>query len=242
MSSESKGGVLVTGGARRIGAAICRSLHSAGYDIAVHYHRSADEAEALAGDLNRQRDNSCRIYQADLCAEAGLESLCDSVLGDQKNLYGLVNNASVFTAAVTPAEFDTVINSNLRAPWYLCRRLASTLQQAGGAIVNIVDAHTRTPAAGYEIYDASKQALAGLTRRLATELAPAVRVNAVAPGAILWPEQDQGLDKQAFVQQIPLQRLGDPADIAAAVLFLLDQAPYVTGQVLAVDGGRGLAP
>lgn len=240
MASEAKGSVLVTGGARRIGAAICRSLHAAGYDIALHHHRSAEAAQALAAELNRQRDNSCRTYKADLCTETELESLCESVLRDNSKLCGLVNNASVFSAAENLAEFNTVINSNLRAPWYLCRRLRSALQ--GGSIINIVDAHSRTPAAGFEIYDASKQALSGLTRALATELAPWVRVNAVAPGAILWPEEDQGLDKQAFVQQIPLQRLGDPEDIATAVLFLLDQAPYITGQVLAVDGGRSLAP
>jgi pteridine reductase len=240
MGDKPRATVLVTGAARRIGASICEALHEAGYDIALHYHQSAAAGEALATELNQRRADSCKTYSADLASEKALEKLCRELLSDNAVLSGLVNNASVFAAAFEAGAFDGIINGNLRAPWYLCHRLHKALQAGGGAIVNIVDAHTRTPAPGFDAYDASKRGLAELTRTLAYEFAPDVRVNAVAPGAILWPEADAGLDKAGFLRQIPLQRLGNPADIAGAVLFLLDQAPYVTGQVLAVDGGRSL--
>ncbi len=242
MAADGRGTVLVTGGARRIGAQICRTVHGAGFDIALHYRHSEQDAEKLAAELNGQRPDSCQCYCADLCSATALDSLCTALLADTQKLCGLVNNASVFAAAEDLAQFDTLMNSNLRAPWYLCRCLHKALQASGGAIVNIVDAHTRTPSRGFEVYDASKHALADLTRQLAVEFAPQVRVNAVAPGAILWPESGEALDREAFLQHIPLRRLGDPSDVAAAVLFLLDQSPYITGQVLAVDGGRSLAP
>ena len=245
MSTSS---ILITGGARRIGAEIARRLHHEGLDIALHYMRSADEAELLQAELNQQRENSCRLYRADLASPPDLAKLCERVIAAETALAGLVNNASVYeklsSSDAQTSDWDRIVATNLQAPWELSRQLHPTLAQNSGAIINILDAHSQIHQRGYALYDLSKNALTSLTRSLAVEFAPQVRVNGVAPGAILWPEDPEGEhhsgDQQSFLARIPMQRLGDPADIASAVHFLLCSAPYVTGQVLAVDGGRSI--
>jgi len=242
---QAPGTVLVTGAARRIGAAICRRLHTAGYAIALHYQSSQASAEQLAAELNHLRENSCQLYQADLAEAEALADLCQQL--QSRPLAGLVNNAAVYYPLDTDQEtlqhWDQVMNTNLRAAWYLCRQLQPQLALTGGCIVNITDACSSSHSPGFTLYELSKLGLTDLTRKLALEFAPAVRVNAVAPGAILWPEQgpetDAGVQAQ-LIDGIPLQQLGQPEDIAEAVHFLMCQASYTTGQVLAIDGGRGL--
>ena len=237
----------MTGGARRIGAAICRALHQSGYDIALHYHHSAAEADALATRLNAARADSCRSYAADLGDPEGPAQLASDVLADSP-VSALVNNASLYypTPLDQPLEgsWQALINTNLRAPLLLSQALQGSLAAAQGCIVNLLDAHTAQPQSGYALYDLSKNGLASLTRSLALEMAPVVRVNGVAPGAILLPEGKQlpsgAASAAEFAKKIPLQRLGQETDIAAAVSFLVTAAPYITGQVLAVDGGRNL--
>ena len=241
------GCVLITGAARRIGAQICRELHHEGFDIALHYHHSENDAQRLAEDLNNIREGSIRLYRANLQSEEQLAALTTQVLQSEPDLCGLVNNASLYEGQAveesSSADWQRIINTNLRAPWFLCRELAMQLAQTQGAIVNILDTHSSLNRSGYALYDLSKNGLASLTRSLAREMAPAVRVNGVAPGAILWPENEhkEEANSQDFLAAIPMARLGEPSDIAQAVLFLLDRAPYITGQVLSVDGGRNLA-
>jgi pteridine reductase len=240
---------LVTGGARRIGAEICRTLHNAGYRIALHYRSSSAAARELAEELNAERPGSCRAYGAELQHEGQCAGLAARVLEDFQRVDLLVNNASAFfktpLASCTEADWDLLLDTNLKAPFFLVQSLAPSLRARSGSVVNIVDAHTDAPQANYTAYTTSKHGLANLTRSLAAELAPGVRVNAVAPGAILWPgETGEGLDtaeKQAALARIPLQRLGECEDIANAVVFLAG-APYITGQILAVDGGVSLNP
>jgi pteridine reductase len=237
---------LVTGGAKRIGAAICRSLHGAGFDIALHYGSSADHAHALRDELNGARADSCRSYRADLGDHDAVVGLAERVLGDG-GLSLLVNNASLYLQ--TPLDqplsrhWQALLATNLEAPLLLSEALRGALAQDRGSIVNLLDAHSARPQRGYAIYDMTRNAMASLTRSLALELAPQVRVNGVAPGAILPAEGDHPLsgDPAALVERIPLKSLGRVEDIAAAVRYLATEAPYVTGQVLVVDGGRSLA-
>lgn len=239
---------LVTGGAQRIGAAICRQLHQANYDLALHYRSSADSATALAAEFNQQRPGSCQLVQADLADTMELAQLTAQI--DLSQLQLLVNNASLYLptphAQASPTDWDTLMNTNLRAPWLLSQALATALAANRGSIINIIDAFAARPQPGYALYNTAKNGLASLTRQLALELAPAVRVNGVAPGAILWPEPgaaDMSEDERArLLDAIPLGRLGDCEDIARCVLFLAAEAPYITGQVLDVDGGAGLTP
>ena len=242
-----QGRALVTGGARRIGAAICGALHASGYNIALHYHQSTAEAEALAIDLNKARPDSCLLYNADLGNAEGPRQLTSSVLADGP-VSVLVNNAALYYPTPLEHPFDeawpALINTNLQAPLLMSHALYGSLKAESGCIINLLDAHTAHPQRGYALYDLSKNGLASLTRSLALEMAPEVRVNGVAPGAILLPAGEQLLSGAAsaaeFTQKIPLQRLGQETDIAAAVTFLVTAAPYITGQVLAVDGGRNL--
>jgi pteridine reductase len=239
---------LVTGGARRIGAEICRRLHACDHTIALHYHHSDAAATALAAELNRLRPDSCRSYRAELLQQRQCADLACAVLADFGQVDLLVNNASAYfptpAETCTEGEWNALLDTNLRTPFFLSQALLDTLQQCRGCIVNIIDAHIGQPQRGYAAYDISKNGLAALTRSLALELAPHVRVNGVAPGAILWPDQAaqqaSANQQQRLLERIPLQRLGECEDIANAVLFLA-QAPYVTGQVLAVDGGVSLA-
>ncbi len=237
--------VLVTGAARRVGAEIARTLHAAGASVAIHYRSSATEAEELAATLNKARAESAATFAADLLDLAALPRLVDSVVARFGRLDALVNNASSFYAtkvgAVNTAAWDDLIGSNLKAPLFLSQAAAPHLDRSGGCIVNITDIHAERPLKGYPLYCAAKAGLLGLTRALALELGPRVRVNAVAPGAIEWP---QGTDdfppdaRAAIIEHTLLKRVGSPADIARTVKFLIFDAPYVTGQVINVDGGR----
>lgn len=242
---------VVTGGARRIGRAIVEHLHGRGFDIALHYNNSRDSAQALADALCTQRADSCRLLRADLLDAAQVSALAHELLAQYPAIALLVNNASGFAPtpidAATPAQFDRMLDSNLRAPYFLIQGVLPGLRspnlEGGGSIVNILDAHLERPLRHYNAYTAAKAGLASLTRSLAVELAPQVRVNGIAPGAILWPEDDAAFDsaaRDALVARTPLQRLGDPGDIARAVGFLACDAPFVTGQVIVVDGGRSL--
>ncbi len=239
--------VLITGGAKRVGAAISRRLHAAGANLMLHYRASAGEARLLQAELNHARAGSVALIQADLLDVGKLPSLVEQTLATFGRLDGLVNNASSFFATqvgdITPAVWEDLVGTNLRAPLFLSQAAAPALKRAQGAIVNITDIHAERPLKGYVVYSAAKAGLSGLTRSLARELAPDVRVNAVAPGPILWPEDGQfdELSRQRIVSHTPLKREGTPDDIARTVHFLLAEASYVTGETIAVDGGRHMA-
>lgn len=245
--SESAPVALVTGSARRIGAAIARRLHVAGYDLALHYRDSANDAKALAAALESLRAGSTLLLQADLAEFDRLPELVAKTVGRFGRLDALVNNASAFYptpfGATTPAQWDELFAINARAPFFLSQAAAPHLADAGGAIVNIADIHAERPLRGHAVYAMGKAALLHMTRALALELAPKVRVNAVSPGAILWPEGGKDPDAQAaLLARTPLGRTGTPEEIAEAVLWLLRDARYCTGQALHVDGGRMLGP
>lgn len=232
---------LVTGASQRLGARIARALHTRGMRVAVHYHQSAAAAEALAGELVGIRAGSAITVQADLSSAAAPAALVAAVAARWGRLDVLVNNAAVFRPTPcgesTSADWDEIAGTNLRAPWLLTNAALPLLSARGGNIVNIVDIYAERPRPGFALYCAAKAGLVGLTRALARELAPTVRVNAVAPGAILWSTETTAADKSAILAKTPLARLGSPDDIASAVCYLLD-ASYVTGQVLNIDGGR----
>jgi pteridine reductase len=237
--------VLVTGAARRIGAAIVTRLHANGACVAIHFRSSADEAVALADRLNAERENSARTFQADLLDTAGLPRLVEQVVAWGGRLDGLVNNASTFyptpVGEITEAHWEDLVGSNFKAPLFLAQAAASELQKTRGGIVNIVDIHARRPLSDHAVYGPAKAALAMLTLSLAKDLAPEVRVNGVSPGAILWPEDGMSdAVKQTILRQVPLEKPGDPDDIAGCALYLLRDANYVTGQIVAVDGGRSI--
>lgn len=239
--------VLVTGAARRIGAVVARRLHAAGARVALHCHRSRQEAESLCAALNAQRAGSCIVVQADLLDIASLARIVDEAGEAFGRLDGLVNNASSFFAtpfgAIEERQWSDLVGTNLRAPLFLAQAAASRLRAARGAIVNVVDIHAERPLKDFAVYSLAKAGLAGLTRALAMELAPEVRVNGVSPGAILWPDAGRHFDaseRERITAQTPLERTGNPEDIAGAVKYLLFDAPFVTGQILAVDGGRAL--
>ena len=241
------GAVLVTGAARRIGAAIARALHASGANVVLHCYRSVAEAESLAADLNDARPGSCTVVQGDLLDIARVPSLVEEAARAFGRLDGLVNNASSFYptpfGTIGANEWEDLIGSNLRAPLFLAQAAAPRLREAHGAIVNLVDIHAERPLKDFVVYSIAKSGLAGLTRSLALELGPEVRVNGVAPGAILWPDGDEHFaptEKARILDQTPLKRIGGPEDVASAVKYLLFDAPFVTGQILAVDGGRGI--
>ena len=242
-----QGAVLITGAARRIGAAIARELHGAGARVALHCNRSRAEADRLAAELNRARAGSAAVVQGDLLDLAGLPRIVAEAAGAFGRLDGLVNNASSFYAtpfgAIGAREWEDLMGTNLRAPFFLAQAAAAHLARARGAIVNVVDIHAERPLANFLVYSVAKAGLAGLTRALAMEMGPDVRVNAVAPGAILWPDSGKHFDpaeRERIVRQTPLARIGSPDDVAGAVKYLLFDAPFVTGQILAVDGGRSM--
>ena len=242
--SPSRRVALVTGAARRIGAAIARRLHGAGYDLALHHLDSAAEMAALAAELEAARADSVQVVRADLGQFDRLPELVAASVGRFGRLDALVNNASRFyptpTGTVRPQQWEDLFAVNARAPFFLAQAAAPHLRAAHGAIVNLTDVYAGRPLPGHAPYSAAKAALVSLTRSLALDLAPQVRVNAVAPGAILWPEHDPaGAAQQAILDATALGRTGTPEDIAAAVHWLLSaDAGYVTGQVLHVDGGR----
>lgn len=245
--SESLGDkvVLITGAARRIGASIARRMHAEGARVAIHYRGSAQAATELCDRLNDQRANSAVALQADLNEVERLPKLVADSIDWGGRLDVLVNNASSFyptpVGEISTSDWDDLVGTNLRAPLFLAQAALDALRKTEGVIINIVDIHAQRPLRNHAVYGAAKAGLAMLTRSLAKDLAPEVRVNGVAPGAILWPENDidEG-SKDAILQQIPVGRIGDPDDIAGCVLYLVRDAGYVTGQIIAVDGGRSI--
>jgi pteridine reductase len=236
---------LITGGARRIGAVIARTLHQAGMNLALHYRASAAAAAALQEELHRQRPDSIILLQADLQDTAGLPVLVEQTVARWGRLDLLVNNASNFyptpLGTATETQWDELMASNLKAPFFLAQAVAPWLQAVQGSIINMLDIYAQRPLENYPIYCAAKAGLAMLTQSLARELAPAVRVNGIAPGAILWPEDGLSETAQAqLLSRIPLRRRGDPEDIARTLLFLVRDGRYITGQIFTVDGGRTL--
>lgn len=236
---------LVTGAARRIGAAIAQRLHAERVNVAIHYRRSRADADKLCARLNAIRTNSARPFQADLNVGSELVGLVDSIVDWSGQLDILVNNASSFYATplgqITEENWSDLMGSNLQAPLFLSQAAAPHLQASRGSIINIVDIHAYRPLREHTVYGAAKAGLVMLTRSLAKELAPDVRVNGIAPGAISWPENGMSESvKQDILEQIPLQRSGAPEDIASCAIYLVRDATYVTGQIIAVDGGRSL--
>jgi pteridine reductase len=234
--------VFITGAAQRLGANTARYLHRAGYNIVIHYNRSKVDADRLVEQLNKQRDNSSYALQGDLLS-CDLQDLAQQAVSHWGRLDALINNASSFYATpleeVTITSWNDLIGSNLKAPLFLSQSCAPYIQQNNGNIINMIDIHYSTAMPQHVIYSAAKSGLAGLTRSLALELAPLVRVNGIAPGAILWPENSSPEYQESILNKIPLQHIGSADDIAQAIQFLLE-APYVTGQIINIDGGRSL--
>lgn len=239
---------LVTGGAHRIGSAICANLHRHGYRIIIHYHQSETAAKKLAARFNTSRPESAFCLAANLDNPTDIAKLIAACTARWGRLDAVINNASRFyptpLASASQHQWDDLINSNLRGAFFLCQAAVKALQQTQGTIINIIDINSERALNHYSIYCIAKAGLAMLTQSLAKELAP-IRVNGISPGAILWPEQqgEESLtdrDKQTLLSKIPLARLGEPEDIAKTVLFLAQDAPYITGQIIAVDGGRSL--
>jgi pteridine reductase len=239
--------ILVTGGTKRLGAAICRKLHTAGMNLMVHYRSSEGEAQMLQTELNQTRPGSVALVQADLLDITQLPNLIDETIKHFGKMDSLVNNASSFYPSpmgeITEESWDELIGSNCKAPLFLSQAAAPHLKKQHGCIVNIVDIHAEWPLKKYVIYSSAKGALATLTRSLALELAPEIRVNGISPGSILWPENGEWSDELArkhIIGKTLLKRIGEPGDIAKTVLFLISDAPYITGQIIVVDGGRSI--
>lgn len=238
--------VLITGGAKRVGAATARRLHEAGARVMLHYRSARGEAQALAGALNDLRPESAATAQADLLNAGALPELVKSTVARFGALDVLVNNASSFyptpVGSIGVPDWDDLVGTNLKAPLFLSQAAAPHLKKAGGCIVNITDIHAERPLKSYVVYSIAKAGLVGLTRSLARELGPEVRVNGVAPGPVMWPE-DGSFDevaRQRVIAHTLLRRAGEPEDIAKTVYFLVADAPYITGQIVAVDGGRSV--
>ena len=237
--------VLITGGAKRLGAAIGRRLHAAGANVVVHYHQSRPAADALVAEFEALRAGSALAVCADLHDVACLPDLAQAVLARFGRLDVLVNNASTFyptpVGSITLQQFDDLVGTNLRAPLFLSQAATPALRESRGLIINMVDIHGRRPLKAHPVYSSAKAGLIMLTKSLARELGPEIRVNGIAPGPVLWPERD--LDaalKEEIVARTALKRSGSPDDIARTAHFFAVEAPYVTGQVIAVDGGRSL--
>jgi len=237
--------VLITGGARRVGAEIVRTLHAAGAKVLIHYRSSAAAAIQLADELNRNRPGSVAVHAANLLAVDAPETLVAATLMEFGRLDILINNASSFyptpVGRITLTQWDDLIGSNLKAPLFLAQAAAPSLRTQRGLIINMVDIHGLRPLKAHPVYSAAKAGLAMLTRALARELGPEIRVNGIAPGPILWPEGEMNEDlKREIIGKTALQRHGTPQDIARTALFLAQDAPYITGQIIAVDGGRSI--
>lgn len=239
--------VLITGGAKRVGACISRELHAHGANLMIHYNTSNKEAKALQAELNLKRKDSVSIIQGDLLNMSVVTSLPAETIKRFGQLDILINNASTYEPTeignINEDNWQDLIGSNLKAPVFLCQAAAKELKKNKGCIINITDMHIESPKKGYVVYSVAKAGLVTLTKSLATELSPHVRVNAVAPGPVLWPENNPQFDevyRKRVISQTLLKRIGDPSDIANAVKFLAADAPFITGHVLAVDGGRSI--
>ncbi len=238
---------LITGGARRIGAVIARTLHAEGLNLVIHYHSSAEDARALQEELHELRSDSVLLIGTDLLEQAKLEKLVVQATETFGRLDVLVNNASsIYPTPIgetSEAQWEDLVGVNLKAPYFLAQAAARSMAEAGGCIVNLVDIYAERPLKSHPVYNAAKAGLISLTRSLARDLAPDIRVNAVAPGAILWPEGDvDQIAQQRLISRTPLKRIGEPEDVARTVLFLIRDAGFLTGQVLNVDGGRSIVP
>jgi len=248
-ATSSSKAVLITGGAARVGAHIAETLHAAGMNVVIHYRSSKHDANVLADKLNAIRHESATTVAGDLTDDGAISGIVKSAADAFGGLYGLVNNASSFYPTVvgetTPEQFDDLVGTNFKAPWFLMQAAAPALRASGGAIVNLTDIYAERPLDQHPVYCAAKAALVSLTKSMARELAPEVRVNAISPGAILWPDEDsndEDADRQMILSRTPLRRRGEPSDIASTARFLLLDAPFVTGQIIAVDGGRSAVP
>ena len=246
--TEQAAVVLITGAARRIGACIARRLHQSQYRIIIHYQHSAAEAEVLSGELNNLRAESACTIRADLCDIPSVQALASSSIERWGRLDALVNNASSFYPTPLPTanldQWQALFGSNLQGPFFLCQALAKELIARRGSIVNIADIHARQPLREHSIYCMAKAGNLMLTKTMAKELAPQVSVNGIAPGVILWPENDNSpnaeKDQQNMLNKIPLNRMGMPDDIAQLAHFLTTSPGYINGQTIAVDGGKHL--
>ncbi|HEY8355750.1 MAG TPA: pteridine reductase [Methylophilaceae bacterium] len=239
--------VLITGGAKRVGAAISRMLHAGGARLMIHYRNSASEARSLQAELNLKRPNSVAIIHGDLLNLSVLPTLVWETVRHFGRLDVLINNASSYYATelgdIGDEQWHDLIGSNLKAPLFLSQAAAEELRKTKGCIVNITDTHVERPKKGYIVYSVAKAGLVTLTRSLAHEMAPDVRVNAVAPGPVMWPEDNPQFDevyRKRVISQTLLKRIGEGDDVARAVRFLIQDAPFMTGQIIAVDGGRSL--
>jgi pteridine reductase len=236
--------VLITGAAHRIGATTARMLHAEGMNILLHYRNSREAAETLQAKLNAIRSDSVHLIQADLHDTANLPALVEQAISIWGRLDVLINNASSFYAtpigSVTETQWDDLIGSNLKAPFFLSQAAAPFLREQQGCIVSIVDIHAERPLKEFPVYSMAKAGLVMLTKSLACELGPEIRVNAIAPGAILWPENLGENEKEKIISRTFLKRQGAPEDIASAILYLIRDAGYMSGQILTLDGGRSL--
>ncbi len=244
MSHQAKT-ILITGGAKRIGRQMAITLHQAGHNIIVHYRSSAGPASELVAQLNKKRDASAVALQGELLNTAAIPSLVAEAADAFGGIDVLINNASTFYP--TPIEllqedfWNDLVGSNLKAPAFMVKACVPYIRERNGSIINIVDIHARKPMANHPAYCSAKAGLEMLTMSLARDLAPYIRVNGVSPGAILWPEDDSGVaEQQEILEKIPMARLGQPEDVASLVSFLVDQGDYITGQIIAVDGGRSV--
>lgn len=239
---------LITGGAKRIGACLAESLHLNGMNVILHYRHSSDEAKDLVEKLNGLRANSAHCLQASLDDYEQINKLAADAINCWGNIDVLINNASSFfptkMGTATESQWDNLFNSNLKGSFFLIQALQDELKRQKGCIVNLVDIHAERPLKDHTLYCMAKAGVAMMTKSLAKELAPEVRVNGISPGAILWPENEAELSdttKQEVLQRIPLARSGNESDIAMTALFLIENAPYITGQIISVDGGRTLS-
>lgn len=236
---------LVTGGAQRIGAQLVRTLHERGYNVVLHYNSSADAARAIADELNAQRNDSVHIVAANMEDVAAVQELATTALAAWGRLDVLINNASAYYATpwgeATPQDWDRLFGSNLKGPYFLTQALLQELKQRNGCVINMIDIAAERPARDFSLYCMAKAGLAMLTKSLATDCGRELRVNGIAPGAILWPEAPlSDAAKQQMLDRIPAGQIGQPSDIVRTALFLIEDAPYINGQIIAVDGGMQL--
>lgn len=239
--------ILITGGAKRIGAAIVRLLHSQGMNIIIHYNNSSKEAIDLQNELNDIRENSIGLCSGNLANHDDCELIFNEALKIFGRIDALINNASNFfptpIESATESQWDEIMAINLKAPFFLSKLCASQIKLHKGDIINLIDIYADRPLHNHPIYIAAKAGLAALTKSLAQDLGPEIRVNGIAPGAILWPESGgTEEDKKNILSKTPIKKLGSPEDIASTALFFLRDAPFITGQIISVDGGRSVVP